>query len=87
MSLSNLFSAGADRKILVWDTTTYQQTQQLIGHSDSIWALAVHKNFIYSASDDQTIKVWDLSNYQCIHTITQENSTKILSISGITIQI
>jgi len=51
----------------------------LIGHSDSVRAIAGFGNKIVSGSYDMQVRVWDLSTGQCLHRMTGHNA-KVYSI-------
>ncbi len=57
-----ILSAGADRKILLWNLKTQKLEQTFEGHTAAITALAVApdgKRFS-SSGQDQTIRIWNL---------------------------
>jgi len=74
-----LLSAGSERNIKIWDISSLQCIQKLIGHSECIWQLVIEGSILYSGSDDKTVKVWSLEDYSLKRTITQ--SSKVLSLA------
>mgnify|MGYP000861078661 CR=1 FL=1 len=50
--------------VRIFDTTTWQCTQILTGHTSCVNALSWHPNrtLIASASDDQTVRIWDVTS-------------------------
>eukprot|EP00794_Sanderia_malayensis_P000342 gene342-975_t len=64
---NNLFSAGADYSIKVWDVSDIKNSkgciQTLKGHRDDVHALCTGGGFLYSAGSDKSIRVWSLSSF------------------------
>jgi WD40 repeat protein len=58
---STLATAGADQRIRLWTTTTWQETAVLKGHRSEIWTLACSPDGKRLASGDKagTIRLWN----------------------------
>ncbi len=59
-----IISAGADRTIRIWGGRYGRQKLELRGHTDQIYALALHPqnpNLLASAGADNTIRFWNLN--------------------------
>lgn len=55
-----IFTAGADKQIVAWDTTSVSRRRAYKGHEDHVNALhLLDENGIVSAGDDCTIRLWD----------------------------
>ena len=67
---SLLATAGYDRRIILWDTSTGKELRVLEGHNGAIFDLdfAPDGNTIASASADETIKVWDVATGERLDT-------------------
>jgi WD40 repeat protein len=58
-----IISAGADRTIRIWGGRYGRQKLELRGHTDQVYALALHPqnpNLLASAGADNTIRFWNL---------------------------
>ncbi|MHC1769153.1 MAG: protein kinase [Verrucomicrobiia bacterium] len=57
-----LASAGADRSIVLWDSTAWKRLRTLKGHSDEIWRVAYSADgkWLASGSKDRTVRLWKL---------------------------
>jgi len=55
-----LIAGSDDRSVRLFDCNTGMCMLVLIGHTDGVSDLVVHKNILYSASFDRTIRSWDL---------------------------
>ena len=77
-----LASAGYDKMVKVWDTTTGQETVTIRGHTARIYSVAfsANGNRLASASEDSTVKVWDAIHGQETFTF-QGNSDHIESMA------
>jgi WD40 repeat protein len=59
-----IISAGADRTIRIWGGRYGRQKLELRGHTDQVYALALHPqnpNLLASAGADNTIRFWNLN--------------------------
>ena len=50
------------------DKTLYTQVRTMENHDDSVWDLAVTKEYVYSAGYDGKISEWDVNNGNLTHT-------------------
>ncbi|GAB5517352.1 WD40 repeat domain-containing protein [Rhodopirellula baltica] len=66
-------TAGYDRKILIWDTSTGEVVQELLGHNGAIFGLAFSPDgtLLISACADETVKVWEVATGQRLDTLSQ----------------
>ena len=57
-----LFSAGLDNYVRVWDPETMQEKFNLLGHINDVWSIAFDESHehVISGSYDKSIKVWNL---------------------------
>jgi WD40 repeat protein len=64
-----MFISGSDdRLIKTWNTTAWQQTAILTGHTHYVFGIAISPNgrILASASGDKTARLWNLENSQPI---------------------
>ncbi|MFK8005987.1 MAG: 2OG-Fe(II) oxygenase [Saprospiraceae bacterium] len=60
---NNILTAGRDRLIKVWNTSTEQKVDEFLSHENSIFALLkLNDQTLLSASRDQLIKFWKKEN-------------------------
>ncbi|CAA2968049.1 transducin beta 3 [Olea europaea subsp. europaea] len=81
-----LATAGADRKVLVWDVDGGFCTHYFKGHKGVVTSIMFHPDpnrlLLFSSSDDATIRVWDLTGKKCVAVLEKHQSTVTsLSIS------
>ncbi len=78
-------TGGADRRIIVWDTTDLKPLRVFSHHRDAVTGLAFRRgtNQMYSSSKDRTIKVWSLDELAYIETLFghQDSVVDIASLS------
>jgi WD40 repeat protein len=57
-----LATCGADQRIRLWDTGTWQELQVLQGHLNEVWCLAISPdgNTLASGGKDETVKLWNV---------------------------
>ncbi|CAI9726795.1 E3 ubiquitin-protein ligase TRAF7-like [Octopus vulgaris] len=72
--------------IHVWELGTYNQVTTLMGHSGTVYALAVlHTNpgtKVFSASYDRSLRVWSMDNMICTQTLMRhQGSVACLAVS------
>mmetsp|Transcript_7358 Transcript_7358/g.13643 ORF Transcript_7358/g.13643 Transcript_7358/m.13643 type:complete len:454 (+) Transcript_7358:1040-2401(+) len=60
-------SGHEDRRIRFFDLNSSSCIKDLVGHTDSVTALALHHNYLISGSHDGSLRTWDLRTYQCLH--------------------
>lgn len=62
-----LISGSADKTIRTWNTTTWQETAVLRGHTGDVYAVAMSPNGrILASAGDNTVRLWNLENSQPI---------------------
>ncbi|EPS65766.1 hypothetical protein M569_09011, partial [Genlisea aurea] len=73
-----LATAGADKKVQVWDVDGGFCTHYFKGHKGIVTCTMFHPDplrlLLFSASDDATVKVWDLTKKKCISTLEKHQS-------------
>ena len=52
-----IVSGSFDHTIKIWDARTSTPIRSFAGHTNDIWCLEVHGNYIASGSKDTTIRV------------------------------
>lgn len=64
----NLYSSSYDRTIRCWDINSWECMRVMVGHTASVWTLAVclSVNKLFSGSLDTTIRCWDLDTGNCL---------------------
>lgn len=67
-----LASAGYDRAIKLWNTTTFADPKLLQDHSDAIHSLSFHPDskLLASAAADRALKVWDIESGKRLYTLS-----------------
>ncbi len=62
--------------IILWDVATQAEVRRLMGHANTIWALAFTPDgkTLVSGSADQTVKFWDTASGQLRETIVPGES-------------
>ncbi|KIK32608.1 hypothetical protein CY34DRAFT_814180 [Suillus luteus UH-Slu-Lm8-n1] len=84
---TRLLSGGDkyDPTIREWDPLTWQQVgHPWEGHTDSIYAIAIHPagTLVASASDDKHVRLWRLSDQQTIATFQHSSFFVTFSVDG-----
>lgn len=73
-----LATAGADRKVLVWDVDGGFCTHYFKGHKGVVTCIMFHPDpnrlLLFSGSDDATIRIWDLRTKKCVTTLEKHQS-------------
>lgn len=73
-------AAASSSVIQIWNMSSYSVYKTLIGHSNSIYALAeLPNNLLASGSNDFTLKIWNLTNGTLLSS-TNPYSTNVLVI-------
>jgi WD40 repeat protein/serine/threonine protein kinase len=69
-----LASAGLDRIIKIWDTSTWKLRATLTGHLSDVYSLAFNADAtrLVSGSSDRTVRVWDVESAQELVTLRGE---------------
>lgn len=74
-----LATAGADKKVQVWDVDGGFCTHYFKGHKGVVTSIMFHPDpnrlLIFSGGDDATVKVWDLAKKKCAATLEKHQST------------
>lgn len=63
-----LASGSADKKIILWDTHSWEKIKTLEGHSGSVLGIAFSPDGsqLVSGSGDETILLWDASSWRVL---------------------
>jgi WD40 repeat protein/transcriptional regulator with XRE-family HTH domain len=82
---SFLVSGGLDTRIRVWETTSGKHLNTLIGHTGSVFSVALDaQGLLASGSQDETMKLWQIGprgeTGQCVGTLQEPNQV-IWSVS------
>ena len=66
-----LCTAGADKRIHVWDTRTMKEVETFASHRGAVTSLAIRDGTgqMFSASTDRTLKVWSLDDMAYVDTL------------------
>jgi ribosomal RNA-processing protein 9 len=66
-----LCTAGADKRIHVWDTRSMKHVQELASHRGAVTSLAIRDGTgqLFSGSADRTLKVWSLDDMAYVDTL------------------
>ena len=66
-----LCTAGADKRIHVWDTRSMAHVQELASHRGAVTSLALRDGTgqLFSGSADRTLKVWSLDDMAYVDTL------------------
>lgn len=78
-------SGHEDRRIRFFDLNSSRCVKDLVGHTDSVTALALHQNYLISGSHDGSLRTWDLRTYQCLHELPahrKKYEEAVLSVSS-----
>jgi WD40 repeat protein len=84
--LNNLLISGDDeRKIYIWNMSSFELLSSFRGHEGAIWSLiSLNKKSFASASEDSTIKIWkqetNSSSFKCIQNLT-EHTSKVYALA------
>lgn len=73
-------SGSRDTTLRVWDLSTGNCTNILMGHQASVRCLEVHGDLVVSGSYDTTAKIWSISTGQCLRTL-QGHFSQIYAIA------
>jgi WD domain, G-beta repeat len=67
-----LASAGYDRTIKLWNTSTFADPKLLQDHSDAIHSLSFHPDgkLLASAAADRAVKIWDIESGKRLYTLS-----------------
>eukprot|EP00834_Sanchytrium_tribonematis_P000842 NODE_17_length_48642_cov_1.199349.p6 type:complete len:523 gc:universal NODE_17_length_48642_cov_1.199349:39145-37577(-) len=83
-----IVAAGSlDRTVRIWDVATGELLDTLVGHTDSVYSIAISPDgqYLASGSLDKTLKYWRLGDYptrkaECLKTLTGHKDF-VLSVS------
>lgn len=83
-SEDSLFVGASDNIIYELDKSTYEVKQKLMGHTNSVFALAlIDENTLVSTGRDAMIRAWDLTIGKEVHSVpAHEYQAKSLSYNG-----
>ena len=72
-----LVSAGNDRTIKLWDISSGECLQTLLGHVSPVRSVVFSPDgkILVSASDDKTVKLWDVTRGECLQTLLGHSSS------------
>jgi WD40 repeat protein len=74
-----LISCSSDKKIKVWNLTTFVCQKELIGHLNTIYFLESNVNLM-SCSSDKTIKLWNLETCEILRSILFDHPVYCMEI-------
>ena len=57
-----LFVASENKKIYIYEPSTFKLLKVIGSHSSYVVDLAIQDNILYSSSKDATVKMWDMNN-------------------------
>src|SRR5262249_54055922 len=71
MDGKHIVSGSWDETVRVWDLSSGEGLRTLVGHSNSVYAVAVTADgkHIVSGSYDRKVRVWELSSGEELHTL------------------
>ncbi|XP_064610459.1 LOW QUALITY PROTEIN: E3 ubiquitin-protein ligase TRAF7-like [Liolophura sinensis] len=87
ISTQHILCGTYENCIHVWEAGTYKQGVTLVGHSGTVYALAVMDTVnsgtkVFSASYDRSIRVWSMDNMICSQTLARhEGSVACLAVA------
>jgi F-box/WD-40 domain protein 7 len=84
VTVALMLTAGSyDKTVCVWDNEHLDWKAMLVGHTDSVRALAASGGHVFSGSDDTTIRVWDTSTLQCVSTLLgHSDNVRVMTVSN-----
>ncbi|MDB4161650.1 hypothetical protein N9772_04725 [Bacteroidia bacterium] len=86
-SETSLFVGASDNIIYQLDKSTYEVQNTLMGHTNSVFALAlIDQNTLVSTGRDAIIRVWDITIGKEVHSVAAHDyQAKSLSYNGTTL--
>ena len=60
---------GADKSLVVWNMDSQKELGRLVGHDETIRAIAARENIAVSAQVNGTPRLWNLETMQCTATL------------------
>jgi len=79
-----LATAGADKKVCVWDVDGGFCTHFLRGHTGVVTTIMFHKDpkrlLLFSGSEDGTVRVWNLETKKCV-AVLKEHFSAVTSLT------
>jgi eukaryotic-like serine/threonine-protein kinase len=77
------YSAGADKRVRIWDVARGETRRVLEGHTQSVNALAVSPDgsMLYSGSDDDTVRRWDTRTGDGLVLVSMPDAVNALAMS------
>jgi F-box/WD-40 domain protein 7 len=83
---NRIVSGSDDCTLKIWNATTGQCMQTLVGHTGGVWCSEFNGSVIVSGSTDRMLRVWDPMTGQCLHTLHGHTSTvRCMAMSGNTV--
>src|SRR5262249_45683540 len=83
---TRLASAGYDRAVRIWDTSTWREIRTLWGHTDLIWCVVYSPDGKLVASGggntDGTVRVWEATPGQELRTLRAVSAISGLKLSS-----
>jgi len=71
---ADLWTAGDDHSIRIWNVHTTSCTKILTGHTGAVRCLVTTGLAVWSGSEDGTIRAWNLTEGDCINVINVDKS-------------
>jgi transducin (beta)-like 1 len=76
----SLMTASDDQTIRIWNGSNFNNSQILIGHSQSIvYATWINRDFVLSSSLDGSLRIWDIRNGKTVFTYVMEGLPVIVA--------
>ena len=66
----------------VWDVTSLQRVDKILGHRGTVRAMLVHKGRLITGSDDSSIGVWDVPRRERLATLYKWSMVRGLAVVG-----
>ena len=78
-----LVSGGSDGTVQLWDLTTTQPKNRLIGHTNGVRVIAFSPDgqTLVSGGSDGTVQLWDLTTIQLKTALTAEGAAHVASLA------
>jgi WD40 repeat protein len=75
-----LASSGRDQIVRLWDTSTWNEVRDFMGHTATVHGLSFSKDGtrLASAGEDNTVRIWDVATGRELEALRKEGSGAIL---------